>query len=112
MPRVQLIEELFYIELHGFAGVQRADALVDILAELTQFLDMREQLPTNLLLVVLREDCDLCQRLFEHLHHAGIIANPNSAARISTVRPRVCSPAAPYHKCQRTCCRLTNTDRA
>jgi hypothetical protein len=77
MPRVQFIEEFLDIERGARTGVQRADALVDILAELTQFLDMRQQLPTNLLLVVLREHRNSRQRLFERLHHPAIIPNPH-----------------------------------
>jgi hypothetical protein len=77
MPRVQFIEEFLDIERGARTGVQRADALVDILAELTQFLDMRQQLPTNLLLVVLREHRNSRQRLFERLHHPVIIPNPH-----------------------------------
>src|SRR5882724_4320516 len=69
IPRVLLVEEIYDVEGLALAGVQRLDALVDFLAELTKLLHMRQQAPANLVLVCFRECRYLGDRLFEYFRH-------------------------------------------
>ncbi len=55
MPFVQLPEKIFDVERLALARVERSDALVDLRAELAELLDVRQQLPADLLLICFRQ---------------------------------------------------------
>jgi hypothetical protein len=51
MPFVLSAEEIFDVERLAFAGIERANALIDLGSQLAKFLDVRQQLLADLLLI-------------------------------------------------------------
>ena len=73
---VCLPKELLDVQRLSLAGLQRAEALVDVPAKLTQLVDMREQLPTDLFLIRGRKAGNFGDGLLQRLDHADNIAHP------------------------------------
>ena len=69
MPFVLSAEELFDVEWLAFAGIQRANALIDLGSQLAKFLDVRQQLLANLFLIRVRQIRDFRDGFFECFHH-------------------------------------------
>jgi hypothetical protein len=60
MPFVLMPKKFLDVERGALAGVERSNDLVDLGAELAEFLHVRKQPPTNLLLVGIRQVCNFC----------------------------------------------------
>jgi hypothetical protein len=75
MPRVLLRDKSLDIERRAFSRVERGDAFIELGAQTPQLLDMRQQLPADLLLIGFRELFDLCEGAFEDFCHPTIVAD-------------------------------------
>jgi hypothetical protein len=75
MTRVLLRKELLDVERRAFARVEWGDAFVELGAETPQLLDMRQQLPANLLLIGFGELFDHGEGAFEDFCYVGNIAD-------------------------------------
>ena len=67
-------EKIFDIERLALACIERANALVYLGAQVTQLLDMREELAANLFLIRVRQIGDLRDRYFKCPYHSEIIS--------------------------------------
>lgn len=75
MPRVVFREKLVDVERFALARLKRVDAFVDLLTELPQLFNMRQQLPTDLLLISFRQGRRLSYgvlKRFHNLRHSGV----------------------------------------
>jgi hypothetical protein len=68
-----LPDEFLDAERPAFAGIERAGALVELLAQPSQLLEVREKLAADLLLIVIRKGSHFCDGSLECPYHAGII---------------------------------------
>jgi hypothetical protein len=80
MPFVLLAQKIFDVERLPFAGIERANAFVDLGSQAAQFLDVRQQLLTDLLLIRVRQIRHFRYHFFERSHHGGIVAHHISRA--------------------------------
>ena len=81
MPFVLLPQKIFDVERLAIAGVERTNAFVDLGSQLAQFLDVRQQLLTDLLLIRVRQIRDFRYRFFQRPHHAQYYSTSYFACR-------------------------------
>jgi len=80
---VLLPDEIVDAGLSSLSGIERADALVDFSAQGAQLLDMREQCPPDLFLILGGQAFHFGNGLFKCFHHKANI--PNRSTRNSCV---------------------------
>ena len=60
MPLVLAPKKFLDVERHALPGIERPNALVNLGAELAEFLYVRKQPPADLLLIGIRQVCNFC----------------------------------------------------
>jgi hypothetical protein len=75
MPFVFPSKKILDIERLALACVEGEDPLVDLGAQVTQLLDVRQQLAANLFLIRVGQVGDFRDRYFERLDHSHIISH-------------------------------------
>jgi len=78
---VLLADEIVDAGLPSLSGIERADALVDFRAQRTQLLDVREQCPSDLFLVLGRQALNFGNGLFKCFDHEANIPNRSTEDR-------------------------------
>jgi hypothetical protein len=91
-PLVLPPKEIFDVEWPALARVERTDSLIDLGAELTELLDLQQQLPFDPFLIVVRQSCQLGNCEFKALDE-GSTYNVARAGRSLSVRPHRTSSA-------------------
>ena len=83
-------DHIVNVELHAFAGVEFADAIINIITERFEFFEVLQDLPTDVVLFGFRKPRDLRHRLLQRVGHDTEYSKPppkNNLPLVSGARP-------------------------